>query len=194
MRRVLHLLAGVVAFAIAGVALADTAMLSWINATQNTDNTAIPATGPGSLTRTTINYGTCNPTKTGITGTVGTMFVAPPATSLSVAMVVVQEYCFNGFHTNTFGSNSALTAVVTKVNPPPTPLPPGGLTVQGTPVAYTIFTTDGALVFAYIGHAKPGAGCLNDWTVNGLQRIEVTDVDLAPDVEPVVAFTQCSAS
>lgn len=111
----------------AGGAHAADATLSWTFDLHNTDGSVIPAPpAAGSLTTTAIDYGTC--TGTGATrsfGTkAGTMTVAYPATSLVVSMVVVQEYCFRGFVTNTFNVSSALTAVVWKANPPPTPNPP----------------------------------------------------------------------
>ena len=52
--------------AISTIAHADEATVSWTNPTQNTDDSAIPATGPGSLTGTNIYYGICTSNNQGL--------------------------------------------------------------------------------------------------------------------------------
>jgi hypothetical protein len=201
-KRTLALVLGLVLAAVAGSALADTATLSWTNATQNTDNTAIPAPpAAGSLTRTTIEYGTCNAGRTGITGTVGTMFVAYPTATLDVAMVVVQEYCFDAFHTNTFGTTSAKSSVVWKANPPPTPKPPANLATQTAQTAYTLQFSLDRMARLGVGTVPPGTQCdtstsvTADWQLTGvaspLYKVPRAAVVWAGNVKPQAVFASC---
>lgn len=196
MKKLLSILTGITFVLLGNVALADSAVLSWINATQNTDSSAIPAPpAAGSLTRTTIEYGTCNAAHTAIVGTVGTMFVAPPATTLTVSMVVVQEYCFDAFHTNTFSVNSAKTLVVWKANPPPTPGAPGSLTVMAAaPMAYGIGQSKNRLTLFAVGPVPADTPCDKIMEVNGMHQVPFELVDWQTSARPPVVVAQCSAS
>lgn len=112
-------------------AQAENKTVTWVNATKNTDGSTIPATGPGSLTRTTVEYGTC--AAGNAFGTkAGEVFVAPPATTLTVNLVVVQMYCLRAMHTNTFGMVSAASNIAVTSVAPPTPGAPQTFTVSGT--------------------------------------------------------------
>ena len=102
------------------LAIAATINASWTNATQNTDGSAIPATGAGSLVSTTVEYGTCNGnafgTKIGEVTSAGTGAVTP---NLGPG-----RYCARAFHTNTYGEVSDPSAVGIKVIASPKPNPP----------------------------------------------------------------------
>lgn len=105
------------------VAHAADATVSWTNPTQNTDNSAIPATGPGSLTGTRVEYGTCAGTAFGTKA--GEVIVTAPATSATITgLSDAATYCFRAFSRNTFNAESAASNVVSKVMPTPTPKPP----------------------------------------------------------------------
>lgn len=138
----------------------STANLSWVNATKNTDNTNIPATGVGSLTRTTVDYGTCTaaPVKT-FNVKQGEMFIAPPANTATVALVVIQEYCFRAWHTNTYGNTSPFSNVVAKANLPPTPQAPSGLTVAADLTAYSDDKIRNGKLMRAVGVVAAGTSC-----------------------------------
>lgn len=151
--------------------LADVKTVTWTNAQQNTDGTAIPATGAGSLVRTTVEYGTCNAGKTAIASKVGEMQVAAPATTLQVSLVVVQEYCLDAWHSNTFATtfapstattvvtgNSVRSGVVVTQSNPPQPNPPAGVVV-GNFVAYQIVQSPNRFAVIPFGHVDPNAMC-----------------------------------
>lgn len=155
----------------ANAAFADTKTVTWVNAAQNTDGSAIPATGAGSLARTTVEYGTCNAGKTAIASKVGEMFVAPPATTLQVSLVVIQEFCLDAWHSNTyattFAPSTATTAVVgnsvrsnvaVTQSTPPQPAPPSAVVV-GNFIAYQIAQGPGQLTALAFGHVPPGTAC-----------------------------------
>jgi hypothetical protein len=148
----------IAALLLCGSALAETASISWVLPTSNTDSTAIPPSGAGSLTRTTIEYGNCVGTPRAFGAKIGEMWVAPPAVTLNVAMVVVQEYCFRGFVTNTYGATSAMSNVAWKANPPPTP---AGImiTVASSNAARAISTGNDAILTAQVGTVAPGTVC-----------------------------------
>lgn len=172
------------------------ANLSWTNATTNTNGTAIPATGAGSLTRTTVDYGTC-----GAGGAFGTkqgeIFVAAPANTATVSMVVIQQYCFRAWHTNTFGNTSGFSNVATKNNPAPTPGPPNSLTVAADLTAWTIVTTEGAVVALEVGRVAPGTACDTSQHVQAfgrpgtLYRVPEGAVTFLPGQTALVTFASC---
>lgn len=180
----------VLAALLPGIALAGTADLSWVNATKNTDNSTIPATGAGALTRTTVDYGTCS--APGVFGTKqGEIFVAAPANTATVSMVVIQQFCFRAWHTNTYGSISAFSNVVTKNNPAPTPGAPGTLTVAADLTAWTIVQSRDRVALVAVGTVAPGTQCdsaqpvLDKWVVS---RAAVTFVG---SVRPEVVLASC---
>lgn len=111
------------------LAYAATHTATWTKATTNVDGSAIPATGPGSVT-TTVEYGTCNPDGSGFTrigdviaGTGGTTATTPD-------FPPGQRTCYRAYHTNTYGQNSAYSAVAQTTEPTPAPNPPTNLTVN----------------------------------------------------------------
>lgn len=184
-------------------ARADDATISWGLPTQNTNGSTIVAPpAPGSLTRTTIEYGSCTGTGAAraFATKLGEMWVAPPATSLVVAMVVVQEYCFRGYVTNTFGMNSSLSNVAWKANAPPTP---GGVTITVTQnsTAWGIQTSPqngGRMSLYSVGTAKPATPCDCSMAARGpendavLCRIDSAAVDYVGSVRPAVVVASCA--
>lgn len=208
------------ALLIASPAIADTKRVTWTNATQNTDGTAIPTTGPGSLVRTTIEYGTCTGNPKTLATKQGEIFVAAPQNQEAMLpLVVVQEFCLVAFHSNTFATtfaacvsgspgsptcpqgNSDRSNVVVTQGGPPRPRPPTSANVDASsPVAWTPITTDEAIAGLAVGTARAGARCDTTQSfsspnvANGetLYRVPVADVDLLPGQAPLVAFTRCS--
>lgn len=109
----------------AAVAAAAVLNFSWINATQNTDGSTIPSSGPGSLTNTVIEYGPCNTGKDALQSVTGTI-TSPNGTATSAASPNLPpgSWCARARHTNTYGEVSDWTAVVTKDVAAPKPKPP----------------------------------------------------------------------
>ena len=108
----------------ASVALAAGLNFSWTNANTNTDGTAIPATGPGSLTETRVEYGPCNTSRTDLLSITGTLSSPGSSTTAAVNSLPPGEWCARARHVNTYGKVSAPTGVVYKVIDAPTPNPP----------------------------------------------------------------------
>jgi hypothetical protein len=120
---ILALVVMVLTLAVAAVANAADATLTWTMPTQNTDGSAIPASGPGSLTSTRVEFGTCSGALFGTKA--GEQSVAAPATTMTISgFSAAQTACFRAFVSNTYGVESAASAVASKVFPAPTPKPP----------------------------------------------------------------------
>lgn len=113
---------------VAAAAIAAVATGTWTNATQNTDGTAIPATGAGSLTSTTMEWSVCG---TGDTFTTALGQVTVPANLLTAVTPDLGpgRFCFRAFHTNSYGVASDPSGVVVKVVSPPKPKPPGNFSI-----------------------------------------------------------------
>lgn len=158
-------------------------VITWINATTNTDGTAIPATCPvgencGRLLNTKIEYGSCSSTGTPpVFGTkVGEITTAFPGTTVTVSSLVVQTYCFRGFHANDFGMTSPSSNIMTKtiaapapvnvsasaawvVKAPTTPAPP---TIAVDQTAYEIKpNSTGTLTATRVGIVPDGTECIS---------------------------------
>lgn len=154
-------------------AAAETKTVTWVNATRNTDNTTIPATGAGSLARTTVEYGSCqsrNPDVFGIK--IGEIFVAAPASSLAVNLVVVQEYCLRAFHSNTYATafnptaagNSTFSNVAATTVAPPTPQQPTNITITSTRIGmseWECIDAAGAVLSQHTRQDKAQESCTN---------------------------------
>lgn len=158
-----HRLVGLLAVALLvvcgiGIARADTVTTTWVNPVTNTNSSAIPATGAGSLTQARIEYGTCNGALFGTKAgeVVRTMPVTTSTLNLQPGTTCVQVKV-----TNTFGSESAPSNVVSKVVAPPVPGPPTNLTVTDQ-VAYDVRPNEQTFAFDRgrpVGVARLGAAC-----------------------------------
>lgn len=97
--------------------------VSWANPVQNTDNSPIPATGPGALKETRIEWGSC--TGSGSTVAFGTKAgetkITTPATQATVTLNA-GRYCFRAFAVNAQGVDSDPSSlaemVIYKPKPP----------------------------------------------------------------------------
>jgi hypothetical protein len=109
---------------VAFAAHASTATLSWTLPTQNTDGSAIPATGPGSIASTRVEWGSC--AGANVFGTkAGEVTVSAPGTSTTIAALApATTYCFRAFARNTYAAESAASNVASKAMPTPVPNPP----------------------------------------------------------------------
>lgn len=126
------LFAAMALLVIALPACADVLRISWTNATTNTNGSTIPATGPGSLTLTRVEWGSCN--ADGITfGTVlGQINVDFPGTLIDLDFAPAL-WCFRAFHRNTYSVESVASVTRTRLVPPPTPGRPGLAVVRPPP-------------------------------------------------------------
>lgn len=133
----------------------------WTNPTQNVDGSTIPASGPGSLTSTRLEWGTCSGTAFGTR--IAEQIVAAPATSFTITNLGPGTYCFRAFSRNTFGQESAPSGVVQRVIAPPVPNPPTLTTVAvvaGLNMAplYRI-NADGSRGAVVVGFIPVGSEC-----------------------------------
>lgn len=163
----------VVGLSVVMCAHAETKTVTWVNATRNTDNSTIPATGPGSLARTTVEYGSCASRNPDVFGTkIGEIFIAAPANSLQVNLVVVQEYCIRAFHSNTYATtfstaapgNSAFSGIATTTVAPPTPQQPTSITITSTridPASWTCRDASGSILSSHERQDKAQESCTN---------------------------------
>lgn len=110
-------------------AIAAIATVSWQNATTNTDGSAIPASGPGSIANTRIEWGTCGPGDSFGTK-VGDKLVAGTVTTGQSDDLPVGRWCLRAVHINTYGVESDPSAVGVKVVAAPKPNPPRNFTVN----------------------------------------------------------------
>ena len=112
---------GLTAFGVTRALAADVAV-TWTQPTTNTDGSAIPATGPGSIASNRIEWGTCNGTAFGTK--VGERVVSPVATSATVTGLGPATWCFRAYATNTYAQESAASNAAQRVVNPPVPNPP----------------------------------------------------------------------
>lgn len=156
---------------IATPAFADD-VVTWVNALTNTDNTNLPATGPGSLATTTIQKGTC------VSGAFGTQTATQTVAASIKTLTFVGSnspgsYCFRGFHTAVAfagfpASVSAMSATAIKLVNPPTPNAPGNLQVSADLTAYTLVKQDDYMVMSPVGDMPPGTMCIDGQSVTSI--------------------------
>lgn len=123
------LIAAAAMLLVSAVAWAAVAHVSWTNATQNTDGSAIPASGPGSLVSTTTEWSSCGPGDT-FTTKAGELTVPKSQTAADTPDLAVGRWCLRAYHTNTYGVNSDPSGTGVKVVAAPKPNPPGNFSVD----------------------------------------------------------------
>ena len=125
MKRALVLVA---LLAVSTVVLAAVAHMSWDAPTQNTDNTAVPATGPGSIVSYTAEVGPCNAARDALTSV--TQTITTPGLMTDSQDLGPGTWCAHVKATNTYGQDSAWSNVGNKVVAPPTPKPPTNFSIN----------------------------------------------------------------
>lgn len=113
---------------VAAVALAATITATWTNATRNTDDSVIPATGEGSISTTRIEWGTCNADNFGTKQ--GEKIVAGTVTTAVTPDLPPGRWCLRAYHVNTWGVASDPSNVAIKVIEAPKPRPPSNFSVS----------------------------------------------------------------
>ena len=168
---------------------AGDAVLTWTLATQNTDGTAIPASGPTSLASTRVEWGTCSGSNFGTAS--GQQIVATPAVTYTVTGLAAGVWCFRAYSRTVAGLESAPTVVITKTILQAPPQPPGNLTVAALTVYQFIGTTD-AITLLAVGTVPAGTACDPAQSVNGRYAVPRAAVTWYGSVRPRVVFAQCS--
>jgi hypothetical protein len=174
----------------ASPAIAGDAALTWTLATQNTDGTAIPASGPTSLASTRVEWGSCSGVNFGTAA--GQHTVAAPALTYTVTNLAPGTHCFRAYSRNTYGQESAPTNAVQKVIAPPVPQPPGTLTVAAT-VAYQVIGTPDRFAMVPVGTIPAGTECDTTQSVNGYYVVPRSAVTWYGSVKPQVTVAICSS-
>lgn len=104
------------------IAMAATVTVRWQNPTQNTDDSAIPASGPGSIASTRIEYGTCSGAAFGTK--LGEFIVTGQAEAGVSPDLAPGTYCGRAYTKNTYGEESGASNVAQKVISAPKPKAP----------------------------------------------------------------------
>lgn len=169
---------------------AGDAVLTWTLATQNTDGTAIPASGPTSLASTRVEWGTCSGSNFGTAS--GQQTVATPATTYTITGLAAGTWCFRAYSRTVAGLESAPTNAVTKTILQAPPQPPGNLTVAAL-VVYQFIGTDDAVALLPVGTVPAGTACDPLQSVNGRYAVPRAAVTWYGNVKPRVVFAQCAS-
>lgn len=149
------LLALLVGCLILNAARAADLSVSWTYPTTNTDGSAIPASGAGSISGFVLEWGTCSGTAFG--SKLGGAAPTAPATSYTVTGLSPGTYCVRLAAVNTYAIVSAFSNVATKTIAAPTPNPPV-LTIAT--IAYELREySGGTLRFVQVGTVPKGVAC-----------------------------------
>lgn len=168
---------------------AGDAVLTWTLATQNTDGTAIPASGPTSLASTRVEWGTCSGSNFGTKA--GEQVVAKPATTYTITNLAPGTYCFRAYSRTVAGVESAPTNVVSKAILQAPPNPPGNLAVADL-VVYQVIGTPDAFALLPVGTVPAGTACDPSQSINGRYAVPRAAVTWYGSVKPQVVVAQCS--
>lgn len=168
---------------------AGDAVLTWTLATQNTDGTAIPASGPTSLASTRVEWGSCSGSNFGTKA--GEQVVAKPATTYTITNLSAGTYCFRAYSRTVAGVESAPTNVVSKTILPAPPQPPGNLTVAAT-VVYQLIGTPDRFATIPVGTIPAGTPCDTTQAVLGLYVVPRAAVTWYGSTRPQSVLAQCS--
>lgn len=162
------------------VAHADPIPFTLAFPTQNTNGTAIPASGTGSLNAWRTEYGSCGAVVNGVQGfgtKAGEVKGTPPTTTGTTPDMAPGTYCLRMFVSNTFGSESDASNAVQRVVVPPKPNP--GQIFVGQPTAYEYKPATNTM--ARIGIVPVGTPCGPETKiVSGVTycRLEPIEADL----------------
>lgn len=132
-------------------------VVNWTYPVQNTDGTAIPASGAGSITSSRIEYGTCSGAAFGTA--LGQNVAPAPALTTTITNLAPGTYCLRGFVSNTYGNEGASTNTVQKVIVPPTPGPLTITVAMGSLQAPVYSVTANDKMSVFIGFIDFGKQC-----------------------------------
>jgi hypothetical protein len=151
----LSLTLGIILLSFSTITFSEEIPLTWDMPTQNTDGSAIPATGAGSLSSTTIEHSICNNGQ--VVDPKDYTIVQVPDVSTVYNTDVGGDHCFQASVVNTFGNNSNYSNVLVKtVEGPPT----GDLVTNGTLVFWLLETSEeDRLALEPVGEIPLGTPC-----------------------------------
>lgn len=174
---------------IPGLVFAETANVSWTNATLNEDGTPIPETGDNALATTTVKYSECVAGDLG--GTILDATVNFPLEAVEIFGLTQGEWCFRAYHTNNAGVSSADSnlSVKTILPPPATPQPPVITAVQIT--VFTIIKQIDRFVFLPVGTVPEGTECVRTMSINEYNVVPREAVTWSGSVRPAVVVARC---
>lgn len=163
--------------------------LNWTAPTQNTDNTPIPATGPGSLDGFKIYSTPTGPFSTAMV----TDITDQNARSATLTGLAPGVWNFTMTAYNVAGQESAqtpsVTATVTAV-----PNPPVGMTFSTfEPAVYNLVKKTNGFTLVYVGQVPLNTPCDPLTNVNGFNAVPVSAVTYwSGSVRPIVVLAKCS--
>ena len=174
-----------------GAVFASTATVSWVNSTQNTDGSPIPATGPGSIQSTRIEWGNCVGTAFGTAA--GNVVVPASQTSTVISSLGPAVWCFRGFHVNTYGIDSAPSNVVNKTIVAPTPRPPVLATIVASVYDVKFDWREGDYELGrVVGTAPLGTPCTDKFSVGDSYQVPRKAVKLDRRPRSAVLVARCA--
>jgi hypothetical protein len=188
MRRILNALAIFVLVFMVPIAFAGTVTVSVTNPTTNTDGSAIPASGAGSIVSDRVEYGSCAGPAFGTKA--GEVTITAPATSATLTQPP-GTYCYRAFAKNTYGNESAASVVMTKVVPAPTPSPPTIVTIDVT--ALRILMPLNQFAFQRVGTVPLKTVCSSTQKINGYNVVDRAKVKWDGLIQPSVVVAKCAA-
>lgn len=103
-------------------ALAADITTTWTYPTQNTDGSAIPASGAGSIASSRVEWGTCAGAAFGTK--LGEASIPAPTRTPVATGLPPATYCVRVYATNTYGAQSDASSVASVIVNPPKPQPP----------------------------------------------------------------------
>jgi hypothetical protein len=177
----------------------ENAVLSWTAPTQNTDNTPVPTTGPGSLGGYKIYKATSTESLAAASPIVVTKDVVTYTTPITAGTWYFGVKAYNVENVDSDMSGIASkTAVLpsvtatTSVTVNTQPLPPTLKAI--TTIAYTVVKKIDGFVMLPVGTIPAGQACKADQTVNGYYVVPRASVTWTGSVKPDVVVAQCAIS
>lgn len=170
-------------------ALAGEAALSWELPTQNTDGTAIPATGPDALNHVRAEWFACTSSTQAWPTTPVSAQIAYPGTSYTVTNLPAGLWCFRVFAVNNAGAESSPSGVGTKQIAPSVPNPPVLTVTQD--VAYYLIMQENRYVLLPVGTVAVGTACDETQSVLGHYVVPRASVTWYGTVRPQAVVARC---
>lgn len=160
---------------------------NWTNATQNTDGSAIPASGAGSLVSTRVEIGSCSGVAFGTKS--GEQTASMPTTKTVFVNLAPGTYCIRAFHKNTYGMESVASAIASKTIAPPTPSSPTLTTIDVA--AYQVVTQRNKFALVKVGTVPLKAACIAGQSVNGYTIVPRYLVKFSGSNRPEAVVAKC---
>jgi hypothetical protein len=163
-------------------------VVTWEAPTQNTDNSPIPATGPGSLDGFKIYYNA-----QGATSGFMLDITDPAARTYSIPGLASGVWQFAMTAYNVEGVESARTPTVTTTVVGTSPLPPNPSFVTVETGVYNLVKKNNGFVMVFVGTVPLNTPCDPNQYVNGYNVVPFTSVNSwSGTTRPIVVLAKCS--